>query len=126
MKATSSPWLKWARRSAGVSKVQSVAVRTSEVIWCCLLLLGALPVLAQQSTVVAPGILATSDTPFGAGTLGATGYRIQEVYGWQHFPTQAMIITELRYRPDATYGRAFSTTVANIQFNLSTTRRNPE
>jgi hypothetical protein len=66
------------------------------------------------------------DLRAGAGGLAAAGYRMQEAYGSEHFPTQAMVITELRFRPDRFYGRAFTTTVASIQFNLSTTTRNPE
>lgn len=38
----------------------------------------------------------------------------------------ALIITELRYRPDYFYGSAFTTTIANIEFRLSTTRPDPD
>lgn len=94
----------------------------------CLAVLGVVggtPVFGQN-TVVAPGNLASNDVAFGAGTLANPNYRVQEVYGSRHFPTNGMIITELRYRPDSTYGRAFTASVGNIQFNLSTTSRNSE
>src|SRR6266404_326543 len=101
--------------------------------WCGNLFSGALGVLllfsvdsmfAQTSTVVAPANLAIQDMVFGSGMLRGAGYRMQEAYG--HFPAQGMIITELRFRPDRFYGQAFTTTVASIQFNLSTTTRDPE
>ncbi len=85
-----------------------------------------MPLLAQPNTVVAPSMVATQNVAFGAGTLRNPNFRIQEVYGSQHFPTQGMIITELRFRPDSYYGQAFTATVSNIQFNLSTARVNPD
>ena len=91
-----------------------------------ILLLSVVGGFAQSGTVVAPGTLAERDAPFGSGTLRAPGFRIQQVYGAQHFPSNGMIITELRFRPDYFYGRAFTSTVASIQFSLSTTTRTPD
>ena len=63
---------------------------------------------------------------YGAGTLRAANLRLQEVYGAANFPPNAAFwITELRFRPDATFGGPFNTTVGNIQINLSTTTRAP-
>lgn len=85
----------------------------------------SLSVLADS--VVVPNIAVTTDSAFGSGVLQAANYRHQSAYGSNHFPQDiGLLITELRYRPDYFYGRAFTTTVANIQFNLSTTTRNPE
>src|SRR5438067_1042291 len=83
-------------------------------------------VLAQSGMVIAPGRLATQDVAFVSGTLAFPNLHLQEVYGAQHFPKTGMIITELRFRPDFLYGRAFTTTVEQIQFNLSTTTRPPD
>lgn len=69
--------------------------------------------------------MATDDSAFGSGTLRGA-YRVQLAYGSVHFPTGALLITELRFRPDYQYGQAFSTTLANIQINLSTTARMPD
>jgi hypothetical protein len=62
-----------------------------------------------------------ADDDFGSGTLSNANYRNQQVYGSNQFPNTLILITELRFRPDRTYGNAFSTTVSNIQINLSTT-----
>jgi hypothetical protein len=76
---------------------------------------------------VAPNTAATNDSTFGSGVLIASNYREQMIYGAIHFPPDiGLVITELRLRPDRSSGRAFTTTVANIQFNLSTTTRNPD
>ena len=82
---------------------------------------------AQADTLVAPNNLATADYPFGAGTLVASNYHAQQVYGAQHFPAGiALLITELRFRPDRQYGNAFNTIITNIQVRLSTTAKNPD
>jgi hypothetical protein len=62
---------------------------------------------------------------FGSGTFD-TAHRSQQVYGSVEFPQHPMLIHELRFRPDSVYGGAFTATVANIQINLSTTRRIPD
>ena len=81
----------------------------------------------QAATLVAPNDLETSDSAFGAGTLAAANYRSQQVYGAQHFPPDiALVITELRFRPDYSYGSAFNTTIGNIQIRLSTTQSSPD
>ena len=84
------------------------------------------PTLPPSAGLVVPTSLAENDSPYGAGTLRAAGYRLQEVYGAENFPAAPLVITELRYRPDATYGFAFDTIVADLQIHLSTTTRNPD
>lgn len=82
---------------------------------------------ANADVLVAPNQLAAANQSFGSGVLRAANYHEQMVYGSAHFPQDiALIITELRFRPDASAGYAFTTTLANIQFNLSTTTRNPD
>jgi len=82
---------------------------------------------ATADSVIAPNSMATADGQLGSGLLRAENLRAQSIYSSVHFPPDiGLLITELRYRPDYFYGRPFTTTVANIRFNLSTTTRNPE
>jgi hypothetical protein len=82
---------------------------------------------ATGDTVVAPNQMATANPVLGSGVLRAANYHEQMVYSAAHFPQDiALIITELRFRPDSSAGQAFTTTLASIQFNLSTTTRNPD
>jgi hypothetical protein len=73
-----------------------------------------------DSQLIVPQNLKDEEQPFGSGTLAASGSRIQQVYGASQFPTGTLAITEMRFRPDAQQGRAFSTTISNIQIALST------
>jgi hypothetical protein len=76
-------------------------------------------------TLVVPKYADGTHQPHGASTF-RDAWRYQQVYGSVEFPQQPILIRELRFRPCATYGNAFATTVANIQFNLSTTTQNPQ
>jgi len=91
------------------------------------LLCGCALGLGQTNTnvLVIPRTAENNETPYGAGTLRDADIRNQQVYGSIEFPQQPMLIQQLRFRPDAAFGSAFSTTIANIQVNLSTTQRNP-
>jgi hypothetical protein len=90
------------------------------------LVMAAPPELGAASVVV-PTSIANADSQFGSGFLRAANYRSQSVYGAVNFPSDiGLVITELRFRPDYFYGRAFTATISNIQINLSTTLRNPE
>ncbi len=91
-----------------------------------MLALTLIPCAAFADTVVVPNQLAAADEVFGAGPLGAANYRSQRLYGPGHFPEGiALVITELRFRPDHVHGRAFTSTLENVQFNLSTSARDP-
>src|SRR5688572_16258338 len=80
----------------------------------------------NAATRVLPNPLATEDYDFGAGTLSEPNYRNQQVYHANQFPINTILITELRFRPDRTYGNSFgTTTISNIQINMSTTTNNP-
>jgi len=74
------------------------------------------------SSVVAPRAEANRSIPptVGDNTWNQT-VRVQTIYSSTHFPTNPIIIRQLRYRPDPTYGFAFNTTIPNIRFDLSTT-----
>ena len=85
------------------------------------------PPPGDTNCVVAPRIATTQDEAFGASTLSTANLRNQQVYDARHFPTGVvMSIHQIRFRPDYFYGRAFTTTVQNIQINLSTTTHQPE
>ena len=75
--------------------------------------------------LVVPRFAETNDTVFGGGALMEPNFRHQQVYGSVEFPSGAIVIRELRFRPDRVYGGAFTATVANIRINMSTTQRNP-
>ncbi len=97
-------------------------LRTVIVLLCgCTLGLGQ----TNTNVLVIPRTAENLETPFGSGTLREMGLRAQQVYGSVEFPPQPMLIEQLRFRPDAELGRAFSATIANIRINLSTTQRNP-
>ena len=79
---------------------------------------------ATAQTLILPTNAANSLVALGSGQLRAANYRIQEVYGAQNFAVPgALYITELRYRPDSTYGSSFNTVIGNIEIRLSTTTR---
>jgi hypothetical protein len=64
------------------------------------------------------------DAGAGASTL-FDNMRSQQVYSGSLFPTGQVLITEIRWRPSARYGRPSSTTISDFQLNLSTTTRQP-
>src|SRR5438105_2911736 len=98
----------------------------SMVLVCFSLMMGGIVAPAQPSTVVVPTALTSNDVPFASWVMQVPNIHIQEVYAAAHFPNTGMLITELRFRPDSFYGLAFTSTVENIQFNLSTTIRSPD
>src|SRR5262245_34946066 len=97
------------------------------ILTCGAALIGAClhDVRSHAATIVVPTGLTNSETPFGSGTLVNTSHRSQQVYEASQFATVtgALVITELRFRPDAFFGKAFTSSVANIQIRLSTTTR---
>lgn len=79
-------------------------------------------------TVVAPGYTRTNEgaqsnsLPFSPGTFGQTSVRYQQLYDASLFASSgAGFITQIIFRPDASVGAAFSSTLPDIQINLSTT-----
>ena len=75
--------------------------------------------------LVVPNISRTIDDGGGSGLL-STQLRYQIVYNDSLFPVEIMRITELRLRPSARSGRAFTATIPNLQINLSTTSVEPD
>jgi hypothetical protein len=81
----------------------------------------------QTATVILPASAATVD----AGAAGGSGVltvalRQQIVVGAVNMPNVPVWIYELRFRPSAVFGKAFSGVIPDIQFNLSTTASDPE
>src|SRR5436190_21318397 len=102
----------WWRKSAGI---------TFSLIACLFL-----ADLARAATYVAPPAFLNTDGGSGAGDIHHT-IRIQTVYAGSLFTnTGPMLIQEIRYRPSATVGFAFTSSIPNIQVNLSTSSVNPE
>jgi hypothetical protein len=71
--------------------------------------------------LIIPPVYATTDSGGGSSVLHHE-IRLQNVYSSRLFPSnKVLVIRELRYRPSAVWGNAFSTTIANLQINLSAT-----
>lgn len=83
------------------------------------------PPICRAEFIVAPNQLASAEGSSNAATDPNT--RCQQVYGSSQFSdwSRAAYITQLAFRPDATFGRAFSATNPSLQVNLSTTSRSP-
>ncbi len=84
---------------------------------------------AQAATIVVPNSLAAREGntnnsfPFNTGPS-----RYQQVYAASEFASSAEpeLIAQILFRPDAVFGNAFSSTLPNIQINLSTTSVAPD
>jgi len=93
-----------------------------------LLLLGAInPAHAIVPTIVVPNSARTTEGngnnayPFN---IGGPSQRYQQVYAASQFgglPAGGGLITQIVFRPDATFGMAFTSTLPDIQIDLSTT-----
>ena len=96
-----------------------------------LLLLGAInPAHAIVPTVVVPNSAGTTEGnsnngyPFDLGQTGLTSQRYQQLYAASQFgglPSGGGLITQIVFRPDATFGHAFTSTLPDMQIDLSTT-----
>jgi hypothetical protein len=83
--------------------------------------------------VVSPGPEASTEGnqnnsfPFNLAPLGDTSMRYQQVYTSADFSalTGPSRITDILFRPDATFGAAFSSTLSNVTIDLSTTSKTP-
>jgi len=91
------------------------------------LLLGAVnPAHAITPTVVVPNGNAmvegnsNNGYPFDLGGTGLLSQRYQQVYAASQFGGGGLI-TQIVFRPDATFGSAFMSTLPDIQIDLSTT-----
>jgi hypothetical protein len=96
-----------------------------------LLLLGAInPAHAITPTVVVPNGNAmvegnsNNGYPFDLGQTGLSSQRYQQVYAASQFsgiPSGGGLITQIIFRPDAFSGGAFTSTLPDMQIDLSTT-----
>ncbi len=84
---------------------------------------------AQGAELVVPSSLENVEGnesnifPFG---LGAS-YRYQQVYSASEFdPSEPVLVTEVRFRPDFLAGRSFSALLPDVQINISTTSTAPD
>ena len=66
--------------------------------------------------------------PFNLSIDGKSSMRYQQVYAASAFGTLFVphLITQISFRPDAGAGGVFSSTIDNVQINLSTTSREPD
>jgi len=92
-----------------------------------LLFLGAInPAGAVEPTVVVPNSARTTEGdinnsyPFNITEFGLSSQRYQQVYAASQFGGGGLI-TQIIFRPDATFGEAFMSTLPDIQIDLSTT-----
>ena len=90
-----------------------------------LLLLGAInPAHAIVPTVVVPNSARTTEGntnngyPFDLGQTGLTSQRYQQLYAASQFGSGGLI-TQIIFRPDATSGQAFTSTLSDIQIDLA-------
>src|SRR5688572_1906247 len=76
----------------------------------------------SASSVIIPRAYQTNEGGGGSSVL-RDAIRLQNVYSSRLFPSnKVLVIRELRYRPSAVWGDAFTTRVADLQINLSTTQ----
>jgi len=96
-----------------------------------LLLLGVIsPAYAITPDIVVPNSLSNTEGnsnngyPFDLAETGLSSQRYQQVYAASQFsglPSGGGFITQLIFRPDAGAGHAFTSTLPDIQIDLSTT-----
>lgn len=85
--------------------------------------------VSAAAPLVVPNSLATIEGnsnnafPF---SIAASSMRYQQVFAASEFGTQPLTITQITFRPDGPAGNAFSTTLSNVQINLSTTSAAPD
>ncbi|HAX77381.1 MAG TPA: hypothetical protein DCY88_16490 [Cyanobacteria bacterium UBA11372] len=66
--------------------------------------------------------------PFNISNFGLSSSRYQQVFAASEFSSlsESFLITQILFRPDARMGSAFSSTLPNVQINLSTTTKAPD
>lgn len=98
------------------------------------LCLSSAPSARADEIVVVPNNLAAVEGnsnngfPFNISFFGIPSQRYQQVYAASQFSavTGPALVTQIRFRPDATLGDAFASVLPDIQINLSTTSRAPD
>jgi hypothetical protein len=84
------------------------------------------PTQAPAGTLVVPGYMQNTQIANDAEVIFTNILREQTVYAASEFPAYPIIITEIRWRPDSIAGGPITTTISNIQVNLSTTLAQPD
>jgi PEP-CTERM motif len=64
--------------------------------------------------------------PFNIEANSLSSQRYEQVYAKSEFGSSPLIITGLEFRPDASFGAAFSSTLPNVSIFLSTTANGPD
>jgi hypothetical protein len=114
-----------------------IVMRTLSGAMRCLILLTAALSGGQQALadlIVVPGHLANVEGgeqnvfPFGTPASVVPSQRYQQVYAAEEFAQLGgpVYITQLAFRPDAQFGRAFADTLADVQIRFSTTQAAPD
>ena len=87
-----------------------------------------LPLVLQGATIVVPNSLAATEGDIENGLPFRSAGRVQQVFDASEFASLSgpELITQIAFRPDATFGSGFDTTITNIQINLSTTTVLPD
>ncbi len=84
------------------------------------------------TSIVVPGADATKEGnsnnsfPFNIDPFGLSSQRYQQVYAASAFGATPLLITQIAFRPDGIGGAAFSSTLPDIQIDLSTTSAGPD
>jgi hypothetical protein len=87
--------------------------------------------ILSAGTIVAPGTDTSTEGsgnngfPFNITGFGLSSMRYQQVYASSQFSSGPILINAILFRPDAFQGAAFSSTLPNIQIDLSTTSVTP-
>ena len=89
---------------------------------------------AASILIVSPGTATSTEGnvnnafPFNLSPLGLASERYQQVYAATDFAILGgpAVITQILFRPDAFTGSAFSSTLPNVQIDLSTTTVAPD
>jgi hypothetical protein len=95
---------------------------------------GQLPDVAHATLITTPnGQSATEGnvnniSPFSIGAVGVNSERYQQVFAATEFSALSgpELITQILFRPDSSTGFAFSSTLPNVQIDLSTTAKAPD
>src|SRR5262245_30831295 len=78
----------------------------------------------RAATVIVPTPFAGAEAGGGSSVLN-DNIRLKEIYASSTLAAGPIAITEIRFRPSAFAGTNFTSTIANIQINLSTTSLRP-
>jgi len=109
-------------------------MRTALFVGLIVLVLGSMISVAEATTmVVVPFFDTTTEGNDNNGfpfNIGNSSMRYQQVYGATDFVLGGVAtpqnITQIAFRPDASAGGAFSSTLLSIQIDLSTTSKAPD